>query len=1699
MAACAARAVDSLDMLQLSDREETREDLRSRLDDLNRCRTLFPGDESVPFFGTSFDLDFWVPVLPESSALAESDEDALLLSALRGRGIPLSYRTDREAVEWAFSVLLSRGAGDSCEPLHRFVSRIREAMLTGEHVHLAVLCDLAECFSAASALVLLPWLRSQFSTGTEWDLTLIALADTVSPLPQQFMPDLAASLDALCSRSLLRIRDDEIPAGADAMWLVSLPSSMCDQPDAYRLPALAAGRALSSVFTAGRMPVPGLHVLSVPGTLSLHSLDEEARPFAAFLVMSCWLLSDLIPSLRGWLGQSRRRFALSANSRPGLFRRLFPRGGAEDASSSLDLLERTLRRTLADVVRSLETIPAPLRYSADTEKLWKQATDALGRYVTVASEYDVIRREVHESGMDTVRPVHRESLTDTEEEKLLRRIGEIGAQMDDEQKKLVQALEDVGPFRAAQARADCLARCRTALASAREKLSGMSPDTEEHIVLARQERRIRLLEAAAERCESGIEAASLPVSDKVFPERPALPADGIMPSAALSALKSCLTGDGSEAAGRALQGQLSALLENASLPDPRSMFRSLLQAARCVEPESGLPGFLLSVWRVCSDAAAGIRPLSRGNLPDVPLLPDLIPSVPVIRIESLLSLIPGQDAPDETAGDLRGLLAMLILRQYRRRRPEEAKLAVTPLSASTPLLRAWLSAQGSDSVRILSLTVPDADAQPFALVLPGRKVIPAHRTAAHTLLVPAFAYWFNRSSGRFSDPDPYLSEGDRRLLLTRMAEMIPLLADRRGTSALGQFFSAWTEDLNRPVPQDPDDPDLAVRIQAVCGLHALPAYGDSLQKVSSFYEHFLSEDPVAASLTGLEDFPASSCSDIPDDVLYLWRGIPFARENPRALLSPTRAPEEKYILSVLSSECATLTGISDDFRDALQAGIPELLSRFPDALEENRSKARKLLEEAVRPLPDRVPELVWPWDPLSPSVKTVLRECMDDTLADAAAQPFPDRLLLFPARGGEIIGDSMLSGMCSVFHESAGPDPSPVPPDALIPPFSPAFAAALSRSASGRVLLTSDLVRVERADAASLRVSITLDGRFTMRLVRTYTEEEIITLYSHDIPTMALWPSVPFPSDLWHAYFVYASAPDAFGISVWLDGSPVPVSLSGTGRRTAVCTSFPVCFDFSWDGVTAGSLPNILPRPMVPESGPVTACVDFGSVCTSVIFSDGAKRSPLNGPVMVRTLLNNPSASYALLRREFLPSVPVTALLPTVTRIFRNVPGAQPEPFADGIILMSSDLNDILSTPSGAVYTCLKWEEEKGRSGFLCLHQVMLMAALQARLDGASSLSWRFALPDEMAPEGREYLAGLFRTIALRVGEESGFANNSAMLLSFASESTALGAYFRCCAPDDTRGGFMVLDIGACTADISLFLWGREQAVRSCQLPMGVHYMLLPGLLEDPYLLQKEFGGIQDEMFAGDLNLLVQALCAAGTDPVALRRTRIALDHFIADHGSLLLSAMLQMASGGYVTRFGAVLLLRFCYLMMLSGLVLLQIAADPNKNDFLPEQMSLCLAGRGASLLEMLPENLKGTLWSFLTMFRNRRVASMSLLFSAEKKLEIPVGLSLLQTVSADLPPAASVPAALSVRPEELLPEFLLRFRRYFPGSAELLFPSFFTNDYYHPFSPWGESLVTAAITQSFSGRDPARPYGSLSSFLTNLLDIIRNHSTPQ
>ncbi|MBP3720378.1 MAG: hypothetical protein J6J41_03500, partial [Clostridia bacterium] len=207
----------------------------------------------------------------------------------------------------------------------------------------------------------------------------------------------------------------------------------------------------------------------------------------------------------------------------------------------------------------------------------------------------------------------------------------------------------------------------------------------------------------------------------------------------------------------------------------------------------------------------------------------------------------------------------------------------------------------------------------------------------------------------------------------------------------------------------------------------------------------------------------------------------------------------------------------------------------------------------------------------------------------------------------------------------------------------------------------------------------------------------------------------------------------------------------------------------------------------------------------------------------------------------------------------------------------------------------------------------------------------------------------------------------------------------------------------------------------------------------------------------------------------------------------LFSEALTRRRAAGAPGRTGALILLYESFLMMLSGLLLLGLAGDATRNDRLPESMTLFLAGRGSLLTESLSMQAKTSLWKILTMFRNSRVSSLNLLFSAEKKLELPVGLSVLDRPTAALPKPDASPAAVSVRPEELMPEFLLRFRREFPEEAALLFPGVYANDYYTPFTPYGQLMLSQALQAAFGGRDIVRPFPALVSCLNHLLEMIQ------
>ena len=1685
MSCGAAKSPEKLHIFALSSGHPDYSETEALISGVSACRSEMLAGGEPGLFPCDFSFSSCTPVFRSLKDLSADPEAYELISVLRGKGLPLSLLTDRDAVEWCFSDLLHRPDDPSIQPFISWIKYIKSENGTIPDVTIAA--DLSDPFSAGIALVLMNGIR-ELAGACQFRLYLLGLADPVVPVSETYYSDLGAVWNAIESRALLRSSENDPSPGADAAWMISIPASLKESAESFRFVSLAAARVLG-MLSSGDIPSPGLHTRETEGTVSLSALRDEAPCFFSFLRFSVWALTELIPSLRSWLSHPVRLRSIAPGARNALLRQLFSGLHDPDLPGVIDRAEKTLQDLIRNILRFMRSVPSSMRLSADFSALWQKAVNACGRYITVASEYDVSSSEAHESGIDTVRPVHRVSMADTEEEQLLHRLEQMRQQMEEEEKNRNTVLSALGGYRSLQARADCLKRCREALKEAEKK---SFPDGADNLTILKQERRIRLLQAAVDRCVKELDPDSVRKTLSLPPESRGsvpVPYEGIpLDPDACRMLESLISTPENASSLR-----FSKLFSDWPERDQKSRMKDLQNLCRNTVPIKPFPFMLARALDICREESSSCRFLSPGVMPALPLLPGLIPDTPVTRIRDLVSLLP-ETAVSDDVSEQRGLLSMLLLRQYRRRSSDEAQLHCLRLEGgSSPVVRYWLSAHHADKAYVVSLGKKNIS-MPFALIIPGCSFIPARRTVMHTKLIPAYATWFDADKNAFSDPCSCLGESDAKLLhqlLSSFNDALPKDAD----TSLCMLLHGFLQDLSRhPAPYS-ESPFFRTRLRAVYGLRSIPAYESALSVVSCCYEHFLSSDPVGSCLTGTEDFPASSCTDIPEDVLYLYRDVPFARDDSRLLLSSPHAAGEDYTLKHLEAECAVLSESSDDYRDALAENLRSLLEKKEDAIPEVREAAEALVLEVSSPVEKKEPTFVWPWDTQSPSIRTILTESVGAALSASAMNPFSDYLSLFPARGRDVIGDTLFSSMCSVMPAAKNqPEGSDISPDAVLPPLSPEFCRILCRLPEGRTLLQPGLLAFERREDDSLRVTLTLDGMFPVHLIREYLQEEILYLYAHDIPTIAVWPSVPFRPEDWKAYFVYAHLPETFSVSVLSEsGGYTDVPVTNGERHVAILESFPACAALFRENRSAGVIPNILPGPIIHESDPVEICLDFGSSGTSVVFSSSRKRRPMQGPVMVRTLISNPASSRDLLRREFIPAVPVSALLPTVTRIFRNVPGAVPEPFADGMILMSSDLKDLLSTPSDAVYTSLKWEEEKGRSGFLCLHQVLLMSALQARFEGASAVGWRFSLPDEMAKEGRESLMSLFRTLCENVLRMSGYpVPPEGLPVAFASDSSALGAYFRCCASEDTRGGFMVLDLGACTADISLFMRGREQAIRTCQLPLGIHYMLLPSLLRDPDLPAREFGFCKDETFSRDLSLLCRALRSAGNDTVALRRARVALDYFVADHLSLMINCSLQLSSAGMPSRLSALLLLHLSYLLMLSGLVLLQLAADPNRNDFLPEQMTLCLSGRGSILLESFPAPLKNSLCHFLSMFRNRRVASLSLLFSSEKKMEIPVGLSMLQEVYHMLPPASAVPASIAVRPAALLPEFLLRFRQQFPLSAETLFPGFFMNDGYHPFTERGESLITASIDQSFPPSDNPRPYDCLSAWIGNLLDLV-------
>ena len=688
--------------------------------------------------------------------------------------------------------------------------------------------------------------------------------------------------------------------------------------------------------------------------------------------------------------------------------------------------------------------------------------------------------------------------------------------------------------------------------------------------------------------------------------------------------------------------------------------------------------------------------------------------------------------------------------------------------------------------------------------------------------------------------------------------------------------------------------------------------------------------------------------------------------------------------------------------------------------------------------------------------------------------PFSDALLLLD--GPPPFADEALHAACRV---SLGTRTC-----YAVPPLSPRLCAWLMDAAD------ADDSCAPRLDLSGLRFLPAADGRSVeaqlrvrrrvqsggeaaesaVTLRRTYTLGDVlqtgaaIVLPAGEAPCVTVWPNVRLSPGLWKRYFLHVHQPQqvdawALGTEGWTQGDLRHAP--GREWRNTCVDRFPAFVALRRGALSLGALINDAPRRLLRHEPAAAIAIDFGSISTTVMLRQDGRVQPATLPECLhRTLLASGAEDGAHLADEFLPDAvllpgsAVEATYYSVMDMFTDVPETWRTVLCDGHIYYRLSLPALLDKSASALYYDLKWsgEDYALRCLRLFLKQAMLQAALSARLWGSSSASWRVSMPNAMPLAKQEAYLEMMRGLAREVSAECGLAlTDGCPAVLYATENQADGLYFLSRSEVSAGSGYLNLDIGGSTADISLWLGGAAHAAIECSLLLGCREMLFESLCdwhsED---LERDFAS-----GSGALRQAVGGVAAAFRREASTARGRLKcmflLDDLLAAYAGDIREAMAAARSLGTITYFESLLLFQIGYLFYLSGELMQRAHADADLSPLLPQRMALCVAGNGGQLVKALTDEQLTRLCS-LAMTRlaaDHPLRALLPVQSRHPKQEVARGL-----LARDDALQSAVHGAdrwNGTRPyggperEDLLSSYLPLFYRVFPQAAERLMPRAF------------------------------------------------------
>lgn len=908
-------------------------------------------------------------------------------------------------------------------------------------------------------------------------------------------------------------------------------------------------------------------------------------------------------------------------------------------------------------------------------------------------------------------------------------------------------------------------------------------------------------------------------------------------------------------------------------------------------------------------------------------------------------------------------------------------------------------------------------------------------------LLPERVCWYDRKTKRFLDPTPLLSEQDAELVVRRLHLM--RLPDPEVNAFVADLIREQGRESRSVAKYEAEALDrLYQRVRVVTGKETFSALSVQEERYT-----LPEREPLPACFLG--DRPVGGGTPEVQHV-YLWKGVPFARTSATLGLRGTNHPQEDKALEAIVSELALLDEHSrrwqKDAVERIRAWLHEEEGKrtFSQAAAEGLRNRLEQLEEASRE-PQGIVALTWPWPEDSDAVRFLLRENLGDALAFAGS-PFPD--VLTKLEGAvDALGDTALRMSCRVGA------------DAYLAPLSPQLAACLSSAPEGQGFVPEQLYLLPEEDGG-MTASYLLRGQGELALTRRYASEEIVTLTAEETPTVAVWPCVPFRDGGWKAYFTYLHG-EGLTLRVFSEGEWISATTGENGWAVAESTAYPSCVLIERNGLCLGALPNALPFLSVEPAGPAVAALDLGASCVTAMLHLGETTEPVGGSCMVRTLLDGGAAPLA---EEFIAPRAETAAMP----LCAVLTGEGSKPVLDGRRYVPESIEEAINCRQPLYSVSLSWrgDETSARARELLMHQIMLEVALEARRRGATSLTWRLAMPEAGGKAVWQRWMDPVIVLADVVAQESGLPLTlNAPAVSWTLAYQALGA---CLRDSVAHGSFAAVDLGGGGTSAHLWLRAMNRAAAGFSLQSGMQALLLGAVAEHSEQLEQDFSDCAEESLRQDLAAVAGEIKHAGASLRQMDRAVLLIELLLDMHAPAMAAHMNARYVQGRMTWLQALLLEHFALAMFLTGLMIEDASEQATLSHLLPEQLTLCFSGRGNELLLSMPAAAEGDRFLRAGLRADHPLRSILRYQSARSKLDVCQGLCRMPALEEQLDAEPDTPPLKTKESfAALIMRFLTLLRAVWPQACGWLHPTLFTAQGF--LSPEGEDTVRHVAAQRY------------------------------